>query len=78
MVAATGLMPNIVVRALTALAAVLFVSPLRSVFNLSRPHLMDLAVCAAAAAGALAWAELIARVAVGKPHECAGKPATAA
>jgi len=51
----------IVGGALTALAAVLFVSPLRSVFNLSRPHLSDLAVCAVAAAGALAWTELLGR-----------------
>jgi Ca2+-transporting ATPase len=51
----------IVGGALTALAAVLFVSPLRSVFNLSRPHLNDLAVCAVAAAGAMAWTEFLGR-----------------
>jgi Ca2+-transporting ATPase len=45
--------------ALTALAAVLFVPTLRDVFNLSRPHLIDLAVCAGAAAAAFAGMELL-------------------
>lgn len=46
---------TIVAGALTALAAVLYVPPLRTLFSLSRPHVSDLLVCLAAALVALAW-----------------------
>jgi Ca2+-transporting ATPase len=50
---------TIVAGALTALAGVLYVPPVRALFSLSRPHVSDLLVCLVAALAALVWMELL-------------------
>ncbi len=50
---------TIALGALAALAGVLYVPPLRTLFSLTRPHISDLLVCVVAALVAFAWMKLL-------------------